>query len=295
MPSPEVGNEFEFTMGSPFPLGAALQRGSANFAVFSKHATAVTLVLFRDDSSGVVSELTCHDGFTLNDIVSFNQKHNEANGSGNRDGTDCNWSWNCGIEGPTDNRQVIRLRQQQAKNLAALLLLAHGVPLILAGDELRRSQTGNNNAYCQDNCASWLDWGLEQANPDMLRFFRLLIAFRKRHSCLRPRSFEQGPKVEWHGVHIGAPDWFYKGRSQEKTLLLRPEFFLLLSPLDRASSVLTYRAMCSVAGPCAPVNWVLSISGFHRFFATKPVSSETNKAERWSNLATIVLFGTRGP
>jgi hypothetical protein len=91
------------------------------------------------------------------------------------------------------------------------------------------------------------------------------------------------------------PGKFYKGRSQEKTHLLRPEFFLLLSPLDRASSVLTYRAMCSVAGPCGPVNWVLSISGFHRFFATKPVSSETNKAERWSNLATIVLFGTRGP
>jgi isoamylase len=78
---------------------------------------------------------------------------------------------------------------------------------------LRRSQAGNNNAYCQDNCTSWLDWGLEQANPDMLRFFRLLIAFRKRHSCLRPRSFEQGPKVEWHGVHIGAPDWSEQSRS----------------------------------------------------------------------------------
>jgi hypothetical protein len=94
---------------------------------------------------------------------------------------------------------------------------------------------------------------------------------------------------------FSAPDKFYKGRSQEKTHLLRPEFFLLLSPLDRASYVLTDRAMCSVAGPCGQVNWVFSISGFHRFLATKPVSSETNKAERWSNLATIVLFGTRGP
>src|ERR1700682_4613243 len=98
-------------------------------------------------------------------------------------------------------------------------------------------------------------------------------------------------------AHLGGlpPIRFYKGRSQEKTHLLRPEFFLLLSPLDRASSVLTYRAMCSVAGPCDPVNLVFSISGFHRLFSTKPVSSETNKAERWSNLATIVLFGTRGP
>src|SRR5450755_1242697 len=96
-------------------------------------------------------------------------------------------------------------------------------------------------------------------------------------------------------VRQPSPDKFYKGRSQEKTHLLRLEFFLLLSPLDRARSVLTYRARCSVAGPCDPAVWVFSTSGFHRFFATKPVSSETNKAERRSNLATIVLFGTRGP
>jgi hypothetical protein len=98
------------------------------------------------------------------------------------------------------------------------------------------------------------------------------------------------------GIACASPTGkFYKGRSQEKTPLLRLEFFLLLSPLDRARSVLTYRAMCSVGGQCGPVVWVFSISGFHRFLATKPVSSETNKAERWSNLATIVLFGTRGP
>jgi hypothetical protein len=103
------------------------------------------------------------------------------------------------------------------------------------------------------------------------------------------------PQLSYSDSQWPAPNKFYKGRSQEKTHLLRPELFLLLSPLDRARSVLTYRAMCSVAGPCGPVNWVLSISGFHRFFATKPVSSETNKAERWSNLATIVLLGTRGP
>jgi isoamylase len=160
-----------------------------------------------------INFVTCHDGFTLNDVVSFNQKHNEANAEGNRDGTDCNWSWNCGVEGSTNDRQVLQLRNRQAKNLAALLLLAHGVPLILAGDEMRRSQRGNNNAYCQDNEINWLDWNLELVNADMLRFVRQLVAFRKRHSCLRPRSFERGPRVEWHGVLIGQPDWSEQSRS----------------------------------------------------------------------------------
>jgi isoamylase len=160
-----------------------------------------------------INFVTCHDGFTLNDLVSFNQKHNEANAEGNRDGTDCNWSWNCGVEGSTNDRQVLQLRNRQAKNLAALLLLAHGVPLILAGDEMRRSQRGNNNAYCQDNEINWLDWNLELVNADMLRFVRQLVAFRKRHSCLRPRSFERGPRVEWHGVLIGQPDWSEQSRS----------------------------------------------------------------------------------
>ena len=120
-----------------------------------------------------INFVTCHDGFTLNDVVSFNQKHNEANCSGNRDGTDCNWSWNCGIEGPTESYST---SPTAGKKSSSPVVARSWSSLILAGDELRRSQAGNNNAYCQDNCTSWLDWGLEQANPDMLRFFRLLIA-----------------------------------------------------------------------------------------------------------------------
>ena len=160
-----------------------------------------------------INFVTCHDGFTLSDLVSYNQKHNEANGEGNRDGSDCNWSWNCGAEGPTDNQEVLGLRIRQAKNLATLLLIAQGVPMILAGDEVMRSQQGNNNAYCQDNEISWMNWNLLEANAGMLRFFRLLIAFRKRHTSLRPRSFDHGPRVEWHGVQVSQPDWSDQSRS----------------------------------------------------------------------------------
>jgi isoamylase len=168
-----------------------------------------------------VNFVTCHDGFTLADLVSFDQKHNEANGQGNRDGSDCNWSWNCGVEGSTQDPDIQRLRHRQAKNLAALLLLSHGVPLILAGDELRRSQRGNNNAYCQDNDTSWIDWNSLQTNVDMLRFFRQLIEFRKRYACLRPRSFQIGPRVDWHGVRIGHPDWSEQSRSLAMHLYYR--------------------------------------------------------------------------
>ena len=170
-----------------------------------------------------INFVTCHDGFTLADLVSFNQKHNEANGEGNRDGSDCNWSWNCGTEGLTEDREVLRLRTRQAKNLAALLLLSHGVPLILAGDEVRRSQQGNNNAYCQDNETSWMNWNSVEANADMFRFFRLLIEFRKRYSCFRPRSFQGGPRVEWHGIQIGRPDWSEESRSLAMHLYQRGE------------------------------------------------------------------------
>jgi glycogen operon protein len=168
-----------------------------------------------------INFVTCHDGFTLTDLVSFNQKHNETNGEGNRDGTDCNWSWNCGAEGNTQDPEVLRLRTRQAKNFAALLLLSHGVPLILAGDERRRSQQGNNNAYCQDNQISWVNWNAATAEADMLRFFRLLIEFRKNHPSLRPRSFQTGPRVEWHGIRIGQPDWSEQSRSLAMHLYYR--------------------------------------------------------------------------
>jgi len=161
-----------------------------------------------------VNFVTCHDGFTLNDLVCYDGKHNEANGEGNRDGNDNNLSWNCGAEGPTDDPAVNALRDRQVKNFAAILMLSQGVPMILMGDEVRRTQKGNNNAYCQDNEISWLDWGLLEKNAGLLRFWRRLIDFRKRHASLRRRTFftgqgnERGLKdVTWHGCKLNDPGW----------------------------------------------------------------------------------------
>ncbi len=165
-----------------------------------------------------VNFITCHDGFTLWDLVSYNEKHNEANGENNRDGGDANFSWNCGVEGPTRDPSVLRLRRRQAKNLFATLLLSQGVPMILAGDEFLRTQQGNNNAWCQDNEVSWVNWHRAEAageGADFLRFARLMIALRKRHPALRRREFFHGrgpngdlqPDVIWHGVEPRRPDF----------------------------------------------------------------------------------------
>jgi len=139
-----------------------------------------------------INFVTCHDGFTLDDLVSYNDKHNEANGEGNRDGRDENLSWNCSIEGPTDDPAIEALRNRQVKNFAALLLLSQGVPMFVAGDEFRRTQQGNNNAYCQDNEISWVDWTLLEKHQDVFRFFRTMIAFRKAHPVLHRRHFFTG-------------------------------------------------------------------------------------------------------
>lgn len=165
-----------------------------------------------------INFVTCHDGFTLADLVSYNTKHNEINGEGGTDGTNENYSWNCGEEGPSSSPEVNALRRRQMKNLAALLLLSQGVPMILAGDEMGRTQQGNNNAYCQDNEISWLNWELLEQNRDLFRFFKLLIQFRKKHPILRSRSFDgQGngpaPTLVWHGVRRNQPDWSWESRS----------------------------------------------------------------------------------
>jgi isoamylase len=162
--------------------------------------------------------ITCHDGFTLHDLVSYNQKHNEANGEGNRDGSDHNLSWNCGVEGPTDDLQVLAIRRRQARNLMATLLISQGVPMILGGDELLRSQGGNNNAWCQDNPTSWVDWGLVEENGDFLRFVKELISLRRDHHVLRRRTFFRGdkghtPDIVWHGTAPCRPDWSESSRA----------------------------------------------------------------------------------
>jgi glycogen operon protein len=162
-----------------------------------------------------INFVTCHDGFTLYDLVSYNCKHNEANGESNRDGIDENFSWNCGEEGPSKDPEIRGLRKRQAKNFMATLMLSQGVPMLQAGDEFLRTQHGNNNAWCQDNETGWVLWDLAVKNVDFLRFVKEMIAFRKRHPALRRRSFFRGrgpatnprPDIVWHGIEPRDPDF----------------------------------------------------------------------------------------
>ena len=160
-----------------------------------------------------INFVTCHDGFTLNDLVSYNGKHNEANGDNNTDGANDNNSWNCGAEGPTDDPDIEALRNRQVKNFLTLNLLAAGTPMLLMGDEVRRTQHGNNNAYCQDNEISWFDWTLLERHADIHRFVKLLTAFRQRRDVVtadRPLTLNElldRARIEWHGVKLNQPDW----------------------------------------------------------------------------------------
>jgi glycogen operon protein len=160
-----------------------------------------------------INYICCHDGFTLYDLVSYNHKHNEANGEGSRDGSDVNWSWNCGAEGPTNDPRVLSLRRQQVRNLLATLMISQGVPMIMGGDEILRTQLGNNNAWCQDNAISWVDWSFRERNADFFRFVQMMIALRRAHPVLRRRTFFSGeragqpPEILWHGVDPSKPDF----------------------------------------------------------------------------------------
>jgi glycogen operon protein len=153
-----------------------------------------------------INFITAHDGFTLEDLVSYNEKHNEANGEGNRDGHDHNISWNHGVEGPTDNPKIIALRERQKRNFLATLLFSQGVPMLCGGDEIGRTQQGNNNAYCQDNAVSWYDWTLDDRTRALLDYTRRLIAYRSAHPILRRRRFFQGRRIR--GSDIRDITWF---------------------------------------------------------------------------------------
>jgi isoamylase len=166
-----------------------------------------------DQPARTINFVTCHDGFTLRDLVSYNAKHNQANLEANRDGADDNHSWNCGVEGETEDLAVNRLRSRQARNLLALTLVSAGTPMLLMGDELGRTQRGNNNPYCIDDETTWLDWSGIETHADMHRFTRALIALRRQHTLASP---DAGPQVgepvvirriEWHGVRLHQPDW----------------------------------------------------------------------------------------
>jgi isoamylase len=145
--------------------------------------------------SASINFVVAHDGFTLNDLVSYNEKHNEANGEDNQDGESYNRSWNCGVEGPTDDREILDLRHRQMRNIIATLMLSQGTPMIAHGDEIGRTQHGNNNVYCQDSELSWMDWSLVDKNSDQLEFTRKVTALRKRHPVFRRRRFFDGEPI----------------------------------------------------------------------------------------------------
>jgi glycogen operon protein len=171
------------------------------------------------EAEASVNFITCHDGFTLADLVSYNDKHNEANGENNHDGSDDNASWNCGVEGSTKDGGVLALRARQSRNLLTILLLSIGTPMLAMGDEIGRSQQGNNNAYAQDNPLSWLDWSLMERNADLHRYVRELIAYRQRRDVvindhtLTLCDLVQRHQISWHGTEPNKPDWSEASRS----------------------------------------------------------------------------------
>jgi glycogen operon protein len=193
-----------------------------------------------------INFVTCHDGFTLNDLVSYDRKHNEANGEGNRDGSDDNLSWNCGIEGPTDDESVERLRNRQVKNFLALTLLSAGTPMLLMGDEVRRTQRGNNNAYCHDDEIGWFDWTLLERHADVHRFVKALTRYRQQRDVvvqadvLSLNEQLRRARIAWHGVALDHPDWSHHSRSLAFTMHGLADRYLLHGMLNAYWEPLTF-------------------------------------------------------
>jgi len=200
-----------FIKGDPGLVGAVIQRveGSPDLYRWQGRST-----------SSSINFITCHDGFTLMDLVSYDGKHNEANGEDNRDGSNDADSWNCGWEGPTEDSGTNFLRMKQIKNALTILMISQGIPMVLSGDEIGNTQLGNNNAYCQDNEISWLDWSLVEHNSDLFNFFKKMIAFRHAHPVLRSREHFRNtdyvgsgyPDISWHGTRAWYVDFSEQSR-----------------------------------------------------------------------------------
>jgi isoamylase len=186
-----------------------------------------------------INFVTCHDGFTLNDLVSYSRKHNEVNGEDGRDGTDRDYSHNYGIEGPTDDPTVEDIRLRQIKNMIATLFISRGIPLFLGGDEFRRSQQGNNNAFCQDNEVSWYNWELLKKHEEVFRFTREIIRFRRRHAALTEVTFYRDRDISWFNWDGGNPDWSDESRSFACRVFGEEDLYLMFHAdfADRAFKV----------------------------------------------------------
>ena len=243
-------------------------------------------------AAATINFVTCHDGFTLYDLVSYNNKHNEANGEGNRDGANDNFSWNCGMEGETDNTEIIDLRFRQMKNLLTILLTSRGIPMLLSGDEFANSQQGNNNAYCQDNEISWLDWSLLEQNKELFGYVRKLIAFRHAHPVLMASKYDFGhngtgyPELSFHGT--------YAWRINEKSPGLA---FGYMYSEDHAKYKTEKDCLLYIAVnahweehqfelPLLPVgmNWHLAFDSYH------DISSSPGEEKRLENASEILLM-----
>jgi glycogen operon protein len=191
--------------------------------------------LYQISGKGPDSSLnfvTCHDGFTLNDLVSYKQKHNDENGEFSRDGTDANYSDNCGVEGPSQDPAVEGMRIRLIKNFLLTLFISRGVPMLLGGDEFRRTQRGNNNAYCQDNEVGWFDWSLLEKHIEIQRFTRGMITFRRAHPVLRRENFYTDEDIKWFAPSGAAPQWTDPWQKSFACLILaqtEPDLFLLFN------------------------------------------------------------------
>jgi len=196
--------------------------------------------LYQSSGKGPASSLnfvTCHDGFTLNDLVTYKEKHNDENGESNRDGTDANYSDNCGVEGPSRDPVVESLRNRLIKNFLLTLFVSRGIPMLLGGDEFRRTQRGNNNAYCQDNDISWFDWRLLEKHKEIHRFTRGMITFRRTHSALRSERFYSDADIKWLAPNGTTPDWADQRRKSFACLIpghREPDLFILFNADSRS-------------------------------------------------------------
>ncbi len=243
---------------------------------------------------GSINFVTCHDGFTLNDLVSYRYKHNEANGENNHDGTDVNFSENYGAEGETKDAGIETLRKRQIKNFLLTLLISRGVPMLLGGDEFRRTQHGNNNAYCQDNETSWYDWSQLEKHKEMYRFTRGMIAFRRAHPILSEEHFYTDDEIHWFGRQGGLPNWTDSKEKQFACLIHEDEQQALCLMFNAGADAVDFGLPSVLQG----MRWHLAVDTSREaphdlFAASEEPLWEDPRTYRLSPRSSVVLLARR--